>query len=489
MNFGRALTFKSKTYLIGIPLFCFTLLNFVIYGYSTADFIVAMVLALIAVSCNTKGVKYVLPYTMYGFVALHIHQGMGAEMLHFGCFICFSLLAIYNDWKMIMHGLIAAAVHHVAFYFIQNAGYPIYAYPPGSGFKMVIQHCAYAIFQCAVLMYSTRTQADSFKKMAYVERSVESLVQEDKLNLAVELETGDEFYQRFNSLITRLRAMVELQKKAIIGLEHVSHDLVETSSAVELEVTHNSANAEMAATSIEELSSSFAIMSETAQRCSEHTEQASNLSLEALDKSANCQATLESLKSIVTNTQENVENVSRDADSINKILQNITAISEQTNLLALNASIEAARAGEAGRGFAVVADEVRVLAQRTSDCVGDINKSLTTLGGSITLSTSNIASVMTQSNDVFEAVSEIMSMTRTISGNISEVNDQMYTVASSVEEQTLTLGQITDTMAGVNTSSGVIARQSRGQKEIVVELTQSMNDLSSIGERFVLESA
>ena len=56
-----------------------------------------------------------------------------------------------------------------------------------------------------------------------------------------------------------------------------------------------------------------------------------------------------------TRIESAIMELDRKTQSIEAILDTISAISVQTNLLALNASIEAARAGEHGRGFAVVA--------------------------------------------------------------------------------------------------------------------------------------
>jgi methyl-accepting chemotaxis protein len=83
---------------------------------------------------------------------------------------------------------------------------------------------------------------------------------------------------------------------------------------------------------------------------------------------------LEMLTAAAVETRKDMEVITRDAESIRKIVAEIEYIAQQTNLLALNAAIEAARAGEAGRGFSVVADEVRKLSDRSNSAADKIKK-------------------------------------------------------------------------------------------------------------------
>ncbi len=59
-------------------------------------------------------------------------------------------------------------------------------------------------------------------------------------------------------------------------------------------------------------------------------------------------------------------------ERVNEMADEILRITKQTNLLSLNASIESARAGEAGRGFAIVADEIGELAKETKSTATNI---------------------------------------------------------------------------------------------------------------------
>jgi methyl-accepting chemotaxis protein len=106
---------------------------------------------------------------------------------------------------------------------------------------------------------------------------------------------------------------------------------------------------------------------------------------------------------------------------IGNVIKLITSIAQQTNLLALNATIEAARAGEAGKGFAVVANEVKELAKETTKATEDIGARIAAIQG-----------------DTQSAVAAIQQIT----GVIKQINDLSNTIATAVEEQTATTGEM-----------------------------------------------
>jgi methyl-accepting chemotaxis protein len=485
-QFDQNISFKSITYIILAPLFLVTFIYMFQYGFANSDLMVAVALAGAVMALNTPATQYLLPYLLYGFVALHIHQAYGDIMMHFEVFILLGVVTMYNNWIMVLHTLVAAAIHHIGFFIMQSSGVGVFIFPPNSSFIMVIEHCLYATFQAAASIYGSLSISKNLSRMNYVRNMVDTVVQKDRFNLDVKLESNDAFCTSFNQIIVQLQNTAQVQKDTVNELESVSSHLATNVRDIDDQVTHNASSTEMVANAIDGLERSFTHVAESTQQCSSRAQDANQITERAIHKSDRCQVMLKELQHIVMSTQTNVKDVVKDTESIYQILKAITGISEQTNLLALNASIEAARAGEAGRGFAVVADEVRQLAQRTSSCVDEITSSLSILDRNIKLSTDNITSVIKFSGEVSGSVSEIIEETQQISLNISEVSQRMSQLSSTVLEQEGSLNEINNNMSEVNDGSRIIASRSDQQRSEIASLANSLSKLKAVSERFIL---
>jgi methyl-accepting chemotaxis protein len=150
---------------------------------------------------------------------------------------------------------------------------------------------------------------------------------------------------------------------------------------------------------------------------------------------------------------------------IGEIAKVISAIAEQTNLLALNATIEAARAGDQGKGFAVVAGEVKELALETTRATADIDR--------------RIGAIQTDTGEAVQAIARITEV-------IDRINALQTTIASAIEEQTATTGEMSRSIgdvaagsAGISTDVVTVAETAQTTSSRVETIRGSATDLAA----------
>ena len=146
------------------------------------------------------------------------------------------------------------------------------------------------------------------------------------------------------------------------------------------------------------------------------------------------------------------------ASEIGKVIEVIQDIAEQTNLLALNATIEAARAGDAGKGFAVVATEVKELAKQTAAATEDIRR--------------RIEGIQTSTGQAVRSIGEITEV-------IKKVNEVSRTIASAVEEQSITTREIAKNVAETSTAAQTVARGVAESATVTREIAKNIVEVDA----------
>jgi len=152
-----------------------------------------------------------------------------------------------------------------------------------------------------------------------------------------------------------------------------------------------------------------------------------------------------SLDKVVFEAQEtanDIEQLMTLANAVATISESIQGIADQTNLLALNASIEAARAGEMGRGFSVVADEVRNLALRSRTSADTIVENVSLVIDQGEKINNSMSKVISQSSVCEQKADIVNESLQGIESATYQVREKMEIVSANAQQQTIATNEI-----------------------------------------------
>jgi methyl-accepting chemotaxis protein len=233
---------------------------------------------------------------------------------------------------------------------------------------------------------------------------------------------------------TSLQALLERVAKSATVLASAAQELTAVSQQMASNAEETAAQANVAAAAAEQVSTNLATVSTGTEEM--------GASIREIARSANEAARVAtSAVKVAEKTNATVAKLGESSAEIGNVIKVITSIAQQTNLLALNATIEAARAGEAGKGFAVVANEVKELAKQTARATEDISR--------------KIEAIQADARGAVEAIARIGTI-------INQINDIQNTIATAVEEQTATTGEIGRNVAEAARGGTEIARNVAG---------------------------
>jgi methyl-accepting chemotaxis protein len=264
-----------------------------------------------------------------------------------------------------------------------------------------------------------------------------------------------------NGLAEKLRTVIGSMESSASELKSASGTLIasadqlaggaeattQQSSAVAAAAEQMTANMQHMAQSTEQVSTNVRTVTTSVEQMT--------LAISEVARSAEQAATVaEEAAQLAHTSNDKIGQLGRAASEIGSVLEIIQDIAEQTNLLALNATIEAARAGDAGKGFAVVATEVKQLARQTADATDDIR--------------TRIEAIQQSSQEAIKAISEIGDV-------VGRVNGASRTIASAVEEQSVTTREIAQNVAQASASAETvasgIAETATAAKEVASNIT------------------
>jgi methyl-accepting chemotaxis protein len=414
--------------------------------------------------------RYLVAVAQVGMVSLLVFIGAGKWQIdfHMYYFAAFAMLAAYCDWRTILVGAAATAVHHLVLNFV----YPWAVFPDGADFLRVLFHAGIVVIETGVLIWLTQRLVSLFESSAAAlheaneAKAREATLAEERVAAqARELEQAREVTAERAAQAEREQALKAEQERIAIdarrqGLQELARSFEARVKSVVEQVARLASEMEQAARTM--AATAKRTQGESAEM-SAHSDQAAAHVKTATDAAQELARAIEDIRRQVVQstgitqtalekagrTDQTVHGLAEAAQRIGEVVGLINDIASQTNLLALNATIEAARAGEAGKGFAVVASEVKTLANQTAKATEDIS--------------AQIAAIQQTSEASVVAI-------RDIGETIREVDRIARSIASSVEAQGTTTqaiaGNVSQAAAGTNhvssTSATVAAAASEG---------------------------
>jgi methyl-accepting chemotaxis protein len=232
----------------------------------------------------------------------------------------------------------------------------------------------------------------------------------------------EKFKGAYSELMTSVNEMFEVFRATMETVGHMSEPLTQSAAELSRVSQEMGSSAEQTASQANMVSAGSEQVSRNIQTVATAADEMSASIREIAKNTADSTKVATAAVRSAEETNVTIGKLGQSSAEIGQVIKVITSIAQQTNLLALNATIEAARAGEAGKGFAVVANEVKELAKETAKATEDISR--------------KIEAIQTDTKGAVSAIEQIGSV-------IGQINDIQNTVASAVEEQSVTTNEIT----------------------------------------------
>ncbi len=198
-----------------------------------------------------------------------------------------------------------------------------------------------------------------------------------------------------------------------------------------------------------------------------------------------------STKVVVESMNVLIEN----AEKVGEITKEIYSISSQTNLLALNASIESARAGEAGRGFAVVAEQIRILADQTRGLTGNISEIVNELQQNADSAQETVSDVIEATEKERELIglsedsfNDIYTKMQNLNQNVGAIHNQVNEILESnniIVDSISQISAVSEEVAANTTEAANLGENSKQQTEAAKKLMDKLYQNTKELERYM----